>query len=111
MDKPLELSGPGEHGEPANVPGEALGRPIPVGDAPVIERAADPSRLTQELQPIDSREGERTSEYNPHSLKHRTGTDHDARPVIRAQDDLTEQRLDRSAHDLHRENAFELRAR
>ena len=106
MNKPHNFPGPGEQDEPANVPGEAHSGPVPDGEMPAVEVNADPRRLTQELKAVDMREGELASEYDPHSRKHRTGQDNDDLRQVRA-DQATEQRLDDSAHDLQRENAFD----
>jgi hypothetical protein len=106
MNEPHNFPGPGEQDEPANVPGEAHSGPIPDGEMPAVEVQADPRRLTQELKAVAVREGELTSEYDPRSRKHRTGHDDDALLLTHA-DPSTEQRLDHSAHDLQRENAFD----
>jgi hypothetical protein len=106
MNEPHNFPGPGEQDEPANVPGEAHGGPIPDGEMPAVEVKADPRRLTQELKAVDVREGELGSEYDPRSRKHRTGHDNDELRLAHA-DPSTEQRLDHSAHDLQRENAFD----
>jgi hypothetical protein len=107
MSKPLDFPGPGEQDEPANVPGETHTGPIPDGEMPAAELASDPRRLTQELKPLNLRESDLGVEYDTRSSKHRTGTDHDSLRPVRAQDQATEQRLDRSAHDLQRENTFD----
>jgi hypothetical protein len=106
MNEPHNFPGPGEQDEPANVPGEAHGGPIPDGEMPAAEVKADSRRLTQELKVVDVREGELGSEYDTHSRKHRTGQDDDGLRLIDT-DQATEQRLDRSAHDLQRENAID----
>jgi hypothetical protein len=107
MSRPLDFPGPGEHAEPANVPGETHAGPIPDGEMPAVEVGSDPRRLTQEMKPVSLGESECASEHDARSAKRRTGTDSDGLPPVRSQDHATEQRLDRSAHDLPRENTFD----
>jgi hypothetical protein len=106
-NNPLDSLGPGEHTEPANVSGETHTGPIPDGEMPAVEQGPDPRRRTQEMKPVSLCEHDFASEHDTHSAKHRTGTDHDGLRPVRPQDHATEQRLDRSAHDLPRENTFD----
>jgi hypothetical protein len=107
MSKPREFPGPGEQDDPANILGEAHTHLIPDGEMPAVEPIPDQRRRTQEMTPVSLGEGDLASEYDVRSDKHRTGTDHDSLRPVSPSDQPVEQRLDRSAHDLHRENAFD----
>jgi hypothetical protein len=95
-----DVPGPGECPDPANRQEEIPGEAIPEGEMPDL----DVRRRTLEMAPILA---PRTEEGSDTPDTRRTSTDGDAVQSVAAHADDTEQRLDRSAHDLHRETTFD----
>jgi hypothetical protein len=105
MSQVPDQLGPGEQHD-AHVQGEALDRPIPHGDQPVMERDhTGAEHQAVELPSVDRVDSE--ADVHRRDVLRRTGTDGDELRPVRLDDQLPEHRLDGSAQDLQRETTFD----
>ncbi len=101
MSQSRDFPGPGEQVESTNIPGEVRTTPAPEGEM-LPERQPHLG-----VKPIPQPESHLADAHDPASDARRTGTEHEGPRSPQTPEHLTEQRLDHSAHDLHRENAFD----
>ncbi len=97
----------GEHPGPDHIQAEASPGPIPEGEMPGVDPVPDRRRRTLELPCVDPHEFEESTDVTARGAIRRTGTDHDALPVIRLRLDPTEQQRDDTAGETGFETALD----